>query len=555
MRKNNPLAAYAALVSGFALRVTAALKYFRRDIKGLFYASMGKAQKRIFIFCNIFLSAYITFFVYIAHFDMIFAARSWTIMVFFVSIFIFVLVYNAIIFVCSGYGSAAIIVSGKKEKINIETAALFGGLCWIILLLSLAASFPGAKSPDTEDQWAQVHSFNFSNWHPAIHTFMIWIVTRVADHYAFVVFVQITLFSIGVGYLIAVMESWGFKKTHLLIAGLFIILNPYTMNIMMYPWKDLALTVLITYTTIMAVNIYYSDGSWFLKYRNIILFALTAGITSVVRHNGFFFTLPLCILVALLYSKKTLKALVSVVLVALVVFLVKVPLYRALHVTTNPSQTYIESVGIPMTILGDTMVKNPQRLPPEAKEFLNKIATDEEWREKYSPGNYNSIKFIFPASEVVETVAPEKLLGWVLQTCVSASYEAFHAFCDVTDIVWDIFKGGNLFPRWPSANNIIGKTFYNFFVGYTGLCLALPVISSLFTNIGLLMLLLLLAGIFSLSRNGVSALLLVVPSVCYNLGTMMLLCGSDVRFFHFNVVITMPLLFVLLAKQGNRRQP
>jgi hypothetical protein len=121
-------------------------------------------------------------------------------------------------------------------------------------------------------------------------------------------------------------------------------------------------------------------------------------------------------------------------------------------------------------------------------------------------------------------------LAWTLQTCANARYEAFHVFCNVTAIVWDIFKDDRFIGAPVSANNIISRFFHGCFTAYTALCFAPPVVSSLFANVGLLMLLLLLTGIFALSRNGVSELFLVVPSVCYNLGTMRLLCGNDVRF-------------------------
>jgi hypothetical protein len=474
--------------------------------------------------------------------------------VFLTAIFIFLLLYNTIVFICSKY-DFLLAVPMEKKVLKKETIMLFGGLCWIILLLSLIASFPGEKTPDTESQWMQVHNFTFNDWHPVIHTLLIWLITRIVDHYAFIVFFQITVFSIGVGYLVATLDSWDFGKGRLLVAGLFIVLNPYTMNIMMYPLKDSALTVLITYVIIMVINIYYTDGLWFLKYRNVVLFALTIGLASIVRHNGVFFTAPLCILIVMMYSRRNIKALFSVALAVLVIFIIKVPLYNVLNVS-RPKNVYIESVGVPMTILGDTMVKKPHLLPPEAKEFLNLMATDEEWRKEYIPGNYNSIKHDFKASAIVETVAPKTLLKWTLQTCINARYEAFHAFCDVTDIVWDIFKGASLIRPPAPGTNAVARVLHMCFVAYTGLCWSLPVISSLFANVGLLMLLLLLAGIFSLGKNGIRILPLVIPPVCYNLGTMMLLCGDDVRFFHFNVVITLPLLFVLLSKQeqGNKRQ-
>jgi hypothetical protein len=320
-----------------------------------------------------------------------------------------------------------------------------------------------------------------------------------------------------------------------------------TMNILVYPWKDLTFTILLTYTTIMLINVFFSNGLWFYKWSNVFTFALTTGIASIVRHNGFFFTVPLYILIIFLYSKLSYKVPSAIAIAVAFILLVKFPLYDALNVT-SPNNTYQESVGIPMTILGDTLVKKPSALPPKAKEFLNAIASDEEWFETYIPGTYNSIKHNSNASNVVVNIPPKTLIQWTLQTCINAKRQAFEAVCQATSIVWKIEKGGGLVGPPASANNIISKVLHICFIGYSGLCLALPVISSLFTSVGLLMLILLLVGILSLSKNGAIVLPLVIPTVCYNLGTMLLLCGNDVRFFHFNVVITLPLLFVLLTK-------
>jgi hypothetical protein len=205
-----------------------------------------------------------------------------------------------------------------------------------------------------------------------------------------------------------------------------------------------------------------------------------------------------------------------------------------------------------MTVLGDVLVKNPQALPPEAKEFLNRIASDEEWHEKYIPGNYDSIKPISPASDIVETIPPKTFMKWVLQTCIDANYEAFHAIRDVTSIVWSIRSdGGYVEHPAPAGKSIFMTLLHVFFTLPVVLLLSIPVVSLLFTSVGLLMLLLLLAGIFSLSKNGAVVLPLVVPSVCYNFGTMLLLCGPEARFFHFNVVITLPLLLVLSTVRLN----
>jgi hypothetical protein len=84
--------------------------------------------------------------------------------------------------------------------------------------------------------------------------------------------------------------------------------------------------------------------------------------------------------------------------------------------------------------------------------------------------------------------------------------------------------------------------------------MSFPPLAYAWTRTGWCMLALMLFGIVSFSRNGASALLLVVPSAAYNLGTMLLLCGADIRFFHFNVVITLPLVLALLSKRDDHEQ-
>jgi hypothetical protein len=375
--------------------------------------------------------------------------------------------------------------------------------------------------PDNEIQWKQVQTFIFNDWHPVALTLLIWLVTRLVNHYGFVFFVQISVFSIGVGYLIATLESWGFSKKWLLISGLVIAINPYTWEIMMYVWKDITFTILLTYITIMLINIYFSNGAWFNKFSNIISFSITVALASMVRHNGIFFTVPLLILALVFYFRQSRRVLIAVLSTLLVVFLVKIPLYSALNVEF-PHNTYIESVGIPMIIMGDVLVKNPDALSPETKAFLNSIATDEEWRSFYSPGSFNSIKWRFFAVpgfyqfnfDVIETIPVNQFIKMTLHTIKRGRHEAFHAFCDVTAIVWKL-----TFNR------------------------------DLSVKTGWFILALLLAGVLALSKKDTTILLLVIPILMYDFGTMLLLSGPDARFFHFNVVITLPIVLVLLSKK------
>jgi hypothetical protein len=40
----------------------------------------------------------------------------------------------------------------------------------------------------------------------------------------------------------------------------------------------------------------------------------------------------------------------------------------------------------------------------------------------------------------------------------------------------------------------------------------------------------------------------------HNLGTMLFLCGPDLRLFHFNDVITLPIVLALLSKNVNTKE-
>jgi len=516
MKENNKLITefleYGKILLYLVKQPIILLQDFKQKIKLPFYASMSKAQKILFSVCSLFLSIYFTFVVYIGHSRILFTGKLRTISVFITSVLLFLVIYNFIIFICYRFHDNGFQIESKKQ-IRGKTVIVFFLLCWLPLLCALIICFPGLSSPDTEWQWKQIQTFTFNDWHPVIHTLLIWLVTRIVNHHSFVVIVQISVFSIGASYLIATLESWGFKKIWLLISGLVIAINPYIIKSMMYLWKDITFTILLTYTAIMLINIYFSDGAWFNKIFNIISFSIVTALASMVRHNGIFFTVPLLILALVFYLKRTIRVLIAVLSVPLVIFLVKAPLYSALNVK-YPHNTYGESVGIPMTIMGDVLIKNPNTLSPETKAFLYSIATDEQWRSFYKTGNYNTIKFNFPFSAVIETIPVNDFLKMTLHTIKNSKLVAFHAFCDVTAIVWELDVFSNL-------------------SGYTG---------------GLIIALL-FAGIFALSRKNSTALLLVIPPLMYNLGTMLLLCGSDTRFFYFNAIITLPLVLVLLSKK------
>ena len=65
-------------------------------------------------------------------------------------------------------------------------------------------------------------------------------------------------------------------------------------------------------------------------------------------------------------------------------------------------------------------------------------------------------------------------------------------------------------------------------------------------NIGVQLLLMLLVALWALYRRGTDALLPVLPALVYDLGTMLLLCGDDARFFQCSMAVCIPCALALI---------
>ena len=526
------------------------------------YLSFSGVQRKGVVFCNLMLSLYITAVAVLLGFsingkDAVLHGPV-----------LFLLVYQALKFFLVRHGDLCISCSKERGKLSPKLFAVTSSIVFAVFILNLFAHYPGGISPDNIDQWNQVRDGNFHNWHPAIHTMMIWLVTRVLPVYSFFIGFQILAFSMVSGYMAATLAAWGVKKLWIAIFLVTIVATPSTRGILLYAWKDTALTILLLCLAVYMINIVLSDGKWLLRWYNVGALAIIGALT-IVRHNGFFFTLPLGILIIVCYGKVTRNAIFAVALSVLMVLSITRVLYPLVGVTHSQTQVHVESVGLPMTILSGVMARYPERLDEQTRKFLSGMATDEEWRATFVRGNYNSVKWAFGTSRFLAEIPPQELLLMTLRTIRNAPTISLMEVIALTRMVWNPLDwhynvGRDVEPRatgivyseheiellQPIIN--ISRIMY----GLINIAIGLLIPGYILTSIGLHMLLLLLAGVYSVNRNlGAKALVLFIPSVAYNLGTMLLLSGPDYRFFHFNTVITLPLIVALLARNvGSTKQ-
>ena len=216
----------------------------------------------------------------------------------------------------------------KKERRRLIFWAVLGfGAVFIWMMVYFYAYFPGSFDWDNLDQWWQIQNHQYDTWHPVFHTLIIALFSKIVNHYGFAVFMQLLLYSLVCGYLVYTMAKWRFPVWALVLTEFFLAADPQTHRILLFMWKDSALTVFMVLFTVYLVNIWKTNGQWLKKKRNLAVFILVLISISLVRHNGILYTIPLLILMLLFFRELRREAAVSLVLMLAGMWIIEHPIY------------------------------------------------------------------------------------------------------------------------------------------------------------------------------------------------------------------------------------
>lgn len=434
-------------------------------------------------------------------------------------------------------------------------------ICVFLLYFAyLIAWQPGGFSPDTAMQWHQAHTMEFDDHHPFFHTFLFVVLTRILDNYTFMLLCQIFFFACGMAYLAATMRAWGFRLSVIIVICAVMALASPTRNIVLYFWKDTAMSVFFLYLLSHIFNIMLTDGLWLKKPLNLISTAVLLACITLVRHNAILLTAPFLVLLLIQFASVRRSCIKLIALVLVIVIGVKGPLYHFFNVNST-SDSYLETTGLPMTILFSSYVYSPETMPPEAYAFLETLEDHETACERYKLGNYNSIKWNWDmsyseAQKKMEAMPIADFLNLTLETIRGNKMLAAYSVVKLTDMVWDpVGAQINLVdpPKGdPPSRSLLFESMqehvFSFFQTLD-VVFASNAFQRLASQLGILILIMLFACYISIHRMHFwRSLWVVLPVMCYNFGTMLLLCGPDYRFFHFNCLAAYPLAVLLLSQ-------
>ncbi len=441
---------------------------------------------------------------------------------------------------------------GRRPEAHLHLP-LCGGIAAVTLLiysLYWLGQFPGGMSQDTLDQYAQVVSGSYDNWHPVLHTLLFFTLPlKLTGSFALVVFLQLVYFAAAAAYLCWVMLKNGVPRLFLLLFCLWLWLNPYLPSYLMYPWKDLALTIFSMVLVGHYIQIVLSRGAWLCKIPNLLAFALVTVISAYLRHNAILFVAPL-VLIALFYSIRHRRAIFRLVSAILVLIALIQGLYALLDVK-SPDKRILETVGLPATVWSAVMRSDPDALPEDTRLKLYEIASSYQYEHCYVEGSFNHLKWTAGVcTEVIDQMTYGEVLEITVQCFRYAPRISLRALAKLTEVVWG-FQGESYWLATVPTNDYgVEARPAAFLAELVSQCCSfinsLGLVQTVMSAIGFFLLVLLSFGLYLLSRRRIS-ILHTLPLVCYSFGTMLLLSGRDYRFFFPTLPLWIPLVF-LMAK-------
>ena len=444
----------------------------------------------------------------------------------------------------------------KENKVTWKQRAFFYGIPLVVLIIHFIAYDPGGFGNDALAQIEQYLTGVYMDWHPVLQTLLtIYIPIKLSEGWiGSIILSQIMVFSIALGYCFETAYRFAGKK-YTVVTVLYILLNPllcFALN----AWKDVSFCIGVMFLMSFSLNIVMSKGQWLKKIPNMIFFVVAFTFTTIFRHNAILFTVPLLFALMFHVSK---KRFVAVLLSVIALFaVIKGPFYSLVKVE-NPPRRQVETVGLPLTVIGAAVTSTPEKLDEDILEFAYGFAPREAWEEYYVTGNFNSIKWVQEASlDAIEEYDTSSIMDMMVR-CFNESPEVCAAslvklteglytvtdphYTDVTPFVVDNYYA---IPKIPDKSPLL-SLFYAFhsfvddFVPHVFLYLGVAV-------------LLVIISVLSKYRLGVlkdwKRILFAVPVLAYNFGTAVLLTGFNdcPRFFSYTVFI-LPLILIFFYRK------
>ena len=225
-------------------------------------------------------------------------------------------------------GSSANPANGFFGKWEWLALAAPPAAVWITYLL---AFWPAVMSVDSVNQWTQLQTGNYNNWHPVFHTLTQWALTRFIESPAMVAATQIAVLSGVVGWALASMRRIGLPTGAAWLISGAVALFPANAITVITLWKDIPYAITVLALSVIILREVDGRNSFIDKRRGWVLIVGVAALMSLYHHAGLMVSIGS---LGILWLAKRQQAIIGVALMALIVVaVIQGGLYRAIGVS------------------------------------------------------------------------------------------------------------------------------------------------------------------------------------------------------------------------------
>lgn len=461
------------------------------------------------------------------------------------------------------------------KKIGIKAFAI----CMCVMLVAYYSRFPGIYFMDSVYQLNEAMTGVYDDWHPLLHTLLVYFLPIKLGGVWLIELLQLIFYSLALAYLICTLRWYGCKKSICTGVFVYLMLQPYTTYIILFPMKDCTFAILTMLLVTQYIHIVYTRGTWLNRNVNLILLIVTTVICTIVRHNAILFTLPFMCGVLVYSCKERKRGIIYMISVIICILLIKIPFYGLFHMEPNEDRV-TETMGLPIVMMGNVLTSTPELMSDDAADFMYEIREKDIWEEYYRTGDWNIVKCYDGGAnfDAIEQTGRAKILEYMTDTLVRCPDQSLRAFNSVTGMVWQIDGDmGWKYSMEKYDSNYVGSVYddteateeldrYDVelpMADYISDCFRQyrdivqgSVLKYVFSYIGVLNLLMIMCCFSKIRcKKDVKKIFHILPIITYSFGTALMLSAYDWRFFYYTYACFFGVMYLLLGDTENKAEP
>jgi hypothetical protein len=334
--------------------------------------------------------------------------------------------------------TAAAVAWRPARAASVVALHWYAAPCLVVWSVSLLAFWPGMMSSDSVNQWGQMLSGQYYDYHPFAHTLTIWLVTRVWLSPAAYALAQIGALAFTFALAMRELALAGVsRRVQMALTALFA-LSPVNNVMVITLWKDIPYAIALLGLFWMLLRVWRAGCGWLHSRRAVALAAVLVAAVALFRHNGPPVAL-LTLLAFLIVGRDVPMRQVALIggWALILVLGVRGVVYSALDVKPMlpwvARQMQIHQLG--------AYAAHSTQLDDADRALLERLLPLDEWRRRYSCYTVNTLVHLSPTvrRRFFDTYVNAYTDLWLRLVVRDPATLIRHQWC-LTSLIWRVMQ-------------------------------------------------------------------------------------------------------------------